>query len=139
MVKEPSDENNVKLLQISSSEKSRPVFSFQKFAKTSHPSGGLDLPRRSAYFRGEQTFSVTCQKKEWSQSTQLANIWKSLHRITRPSAVSRGPKGRRGCFDTTVAVDNNQKNWLRETEKSRGKRRLVGERHCAERAARPSC
>ena len=83
LVKEPSDENNAKLLQISSSEKSRPVFSFQKFAKTSHPSGGVDLPRSLHTFGGTDFFGHM-SKKGWSQSTQLANIWKSLHRITRP-------------------------------------------------------
>ena len=77
LVKEPSDENNVNLLQISSSEKSRPVFSFQKFAKTSHPSRGLDLPRRSAYFPGNRLFRSHVKKRMVTVHTACKHLEKS--------------------------------------------------------------
>jgi hypothetical protein len=49
-------------------------------------------------------------------------------RVSRLSREAPTPRAGVDVLTTTVAVDNNQKNWLRETEKSRGKRRLVGER-----------
>ena len=65
-----------KLLQIRSSQKSKPVFSLRNFTKSSHPSGGVTPPGRSAYFPGSKLFSDTCQKmRVTAHNTGMCRLW----------------------------------------------------------------
>ena len=65
--------NIEKLLQIRMCQKSKPVFSFRKFTKSSHPSGGVTPPEGLHTFRGADFFGHM-SKKCWSQATTFADF-----------------------------------------------------------------